>query len=299
MVGEALIDVVERAEGPPERMPGGSPANVALALGRLGRRTRLVTVVAADDDGHRIRRWLADSGVTVESTAPARGRTSTARAVLDQTGAARYEFDLSWDPVEVEPGPVDVLHVGSIASVLAPGADAVLALVRRLRRSALVTFDPNARPAITPDHDAVLRRVETLVELADVVKVSDEDLAWYFPGEDPGSVALRWASHGPGLVVVTRGGDGATVARPDGTLLQVPGVVVPVADTIAAGDTFTAGLIDALVDRGIGGATATDTLAGLGEDAVVEAAGHAARAAAVTVSRPGADPPWRSELPLG
>ncbi|WP_141013350.1 PfkB family carbohydrate kinase [Nocardioides sambongensis] len=192
VVGEALIDVVERPGRPTARMPGGSPANVALALGRLGRRTRLATVLGRDDDAELLRGWLAESDVAVEATPASTGRTSTARAVLNDSGSATYDFDLAWEPVQVRPGPIGVLHIGSIASVLAPGADAVRDLVRRARDGALVSFDPNARPSITPDRDAVLSRVLELVALSDVVKVSEEDLAWY----DPARVRARWPPRG-------------------------------------------------------------------------------------------------------
>lgn len=296
VVGEALIDIVQRAGQEPVELPGGSCANVALALGRLGHHPRLATVLADDERGAVLRRWLDASDVAVEAAEPATGRTSTAAAVLDASGAARYEFDLSWVSPPVAGEACDVLHVGSIASVLAPGADAVRDLVRRTRRRALVCFDPNARPAITPDRDVTLARVEELVALADVVKVSDEDLDWYVPGVAPTEAAVRWAGLGPAIVVVTRGGSGASVLRADGTVLDVPGVETEVVDTIAAGDTFTAGLLDGLLAAGIHGPGAYDRITGLDEADLTAVVRRAHAAAAITVSRPGADPPTRAEL---
>ncbi len=300
VVGEALIDIVERDGQPPVELPGGSCANVALALGRLGRHPHLATVLADDARGRRIRAWLADSDVTLDVAAPATGRTSTAQAVLDAAGAARYVFDLSWVappvPDERPDERPDVLHVGSIASVLEPGAEAVRDLVRRTHGGALVSFDPNARPAITPDVEATRARVEELVALADVVKVSDEDLAWYFPGVPPVEAAAAWSTLGPAVVVVTRGGSGASVLRAGGAVLEVAGEPVEVADTIAAGDTFTAGLLDALLLAGIHGADAHHRITALGDAELVAVVAHAHAAAAVTVSRPGADPPTRAEL---
>lgn len=296
VVGEALVDIVQRPGAEPVELPGGSCANVALALGRLGHRPRLATVLADDDRGEVLRRWLAASEVAVEATAPSTGRTSTAAAVLDPSGAARYEFDLSWVPPRVADTACDVLHVGSIASVLAPGADAVRDLVRRTRRRALVCFDPNARPGITPDRASTLARVEELVALADLVKVSDEDLGWYFPDLSPVEAATAWAATGPGLVVVTQGGAGASVVRADGRVLRVAGEPTEVVDTIAAGDTFTAGLLDGLLAAGIAGADAYRQLAGLGDDDLRAVVRRAHAAAAITVSRPGADPPTRAEL---
>lgn len=296
VAGEALIDIVQRPAAEPVELPGGSCANVALTLGRLGWEPRLATALGHDERGDRLRDWLAASDVTVDAVVPPSGRTSTAAAVLDGTGAARYEFDLSWALPSVADTPYDAVHVGSIASVLAPGADAVRELVRRTRRHALVSFDPNARPAITPDAGAARARVEELVALADVVKVSDEDLGWYFPGTDPAEAAAAWSGLGPAVVVVTRGATGATVVRAGGDRFDVPGVAAEVADTIAAGDTFTAGLLDALLAAGIHGADAYRRITGLPHDELARVVRHAHAAAAITVSRPGADPPTRAEL---
>jgi len=146
----------------------------------------------------------------------------------------------------------------------------------------LVSFDPNARPTITPDLPAVRERVERLVSLSDVVKVSDEDLAWYYPGEAPEDVARRWAASGPLIVAVTLGGEGALGVQVDDveTIYRTPGVPVAVVDTVGAGDTFMGALLDAL------------TRAYELPDALV----YAARAAAINCTRAGANPPTRAEL---
>jgi len=302
VVGEALVDVVPGpAGGEPRDLPGGSPANVAVTLGRLGRTPVLVTSLADDARGRAVRAWLEASDVRVAADAPASGRTSAAVVRLARDGSASYEFDLAWD---VTPGTLGraaaaddlaVLHAGSIATVLAPGADVVEAAMRAARGRALVTFDPNARPAITPDVDGVRDRVERLVGLSDVVKVSEEDLGWYYPGVDPLDAARRWAEAGPVLVVVTFGGDGSVLVR-GGDTVRVAGRTVVVADTIGAGDTFMGALLDALLGLGVHGSAAREVLAELTVDQLRSAAGWAAAAAAVTVSRPGADPPTRAEL---
>lgn len=301
ILGEALVDVVPDASAPggTRDLPGGSPANVAVTLGRLGHRPTLVTSLADDERGALVRGWLEASDVDVRAAAPATGRTSSATVVLGADGGASYEFDLAWDlpatlVADAEQG-ADVVHAGSIATVLAPGADAVEAALVAARGRALVSFDPNARPAITPDVTTVRGRVERLVALADVVKVSEEDLGWYYPDADPVDAARTWASSGPAVVVVTLGGDGAVVVRGD-TVVRVAGVKVQVADTIGAGDTFMGALLDALAGLGASGPKARSVLEELAPEQLAEAASWAARAAAVTVSRPGADPPTRAEL---
>ena len=296
VVGEALVDVVPDRDGHPQDLPGGSPANVAITLGRLGRDVRLVTVLGDDARGELVRSWLEASGVTVLVQAPGSGRTSSAAVTLDASGAATYDFDLAWDLAEVPEEACDVFHVGSIATVLEPGADVVLQAVRSHHGRALVSLDPNARPVLTPDRAAAAARVDELVSLSDVVKVSDEDLEWLHPQDTPVETATRWATQGPGLVVVTRGGDGAIAVRPGGTTIEVPGVPVVVADTVGAGDTFSGVMIDTLLGLGVRGPGGADALRALSDRDVLEVVTTAAIGAAVTVSRPGADPPDRAEL---
>lgn len=304
ILGEALVDVVPDAGQPTgsRDLPGGSPANVAVTLGRLGHEPTLVTALADDARGAMVRAWLEASDVRVQAEPPATGRTSSATVVLGADGGAAYDFDLSWSISQGLADAVapiaDVLHTGSIATVLDPGAGTVEAALTAARGRALISFDPNARPAITPDVAAVRERVERLVALSDVVKVSEEDLEWYYPDADATEVARRWADAGPVLVVVTLGGEGAILVR-DGVTAQIDGVPVTVADTIGAGDTFMGALLDALVRLRVHGPDARSVLSALTAEQLAEAASWAARAAAVTVSRPGADPPRRAELLAG
>ncbi len=300
VIGETLIDVVPDENGVRE-LPGGSPANVAVALGRLGREPVLVTTLGDDERGTAARRWLEASEVTVLAQPSPTGRTSTAAVLLAEDGSASYDFDLTWDlsaatlDRAIALGDLAVVHAGSIATVLDPVAEAVEAALRAARGRALVTFDPNARPAITPDVTRVLPRVERLAAASDVVKMSEEDSAWYRPGGDPVALARSWAAAGAVLVVVTRGADGGVLVRGD-DVIDVPGVPVPVADTIGAGDTFMGALIDALIGLGAHGPAAREVLAKLRIEELHRAASWAVSAAAVTVSRPGADPPTRAEL---
>ncbi|MDM7832376.1 carbohydrate kinase family protein [Cellulomonas edaphi] len=291
VVGEALVDIVRRADGTVVEHPGGSPANVALTLGRLGRAPRLLTSFGDDERGAGIRAWLEESHVEVQ-VAPAE-RTSTAQATLDATGAATYEFDLSWDLGDVAVQPADVLHIGSISAVLDPGGRQVADLVARLRPTATISYDPNARPALMGDPRQAAARVRELVALADVVKVSDEDLAWFHPELDPMDAAAEWLALGPALVVVTTGGDGAIALRPGGSA-TVTAPRVDVVDTVGAGDTFMGALIDGLVGAAVAGDR--QALRDLDAGTLADILDRCVRAAAITVSRSGANPPWADEL---
>lgn len=291
VVGEALVDIVRRADGSVVEHPGGSPANVAITLGRLGRSPRLLTSFGDDERGAGIRAWLEESHVDV-IVAPAE-RTSTAAATLDATGAATYEFDLTWDLGDVDAPTADVLHIGSISAVLDPGGRQVADLVARVRATTTVTYDPNARPALMGDPAEAAARVAELVALADVVKVSDEDVAWFHPDVDEEHAVQAWLDLGAAMVVVTRGGEGATAYR-NGSSTWVTAPKVDVVDTVGAGDTFMGALIDGLVAAGVAGDR--DALRSIDDDALSQILDRAARAAAVTVSRSGANPPWAAEL---
>lgn len=286
VIGEALVDVVHRVDGSVAEHPGGSPANVALGLGRLGRRADLLTDLGDDARGTVVRTWLAAGGARLLPTAGGR-RTSTATARLREDGSAAYEFDLSWEPLgDVDPTSYDVVHTGSIAAVLEPGAATVRGLLEQARGTATITYDPNARPAIMGDRAESARRIEALVALSDVVKVSDEDLAWLYPGVDPVAVVEEWRQRGPAVVAVTLGADGVVAAGAAG-LVEVPAVPTTVVDTVGAGDTFMAALVDGLLALGL------DAVASEHLEPVLA---RAARAAAINVARPGASPPTAAEL---
>ncbi len=296
VVGEALVDVVRRADGTVVEHAGGSAANVAVALSRLGRPVRFATAIADDRLGGIVAAYVGRDGVRLASDPEVIARTASAQATLAEDGSASYEFDLEWRLGEVpdEPRPLAV-HACSIAAVLEPGAAQVRALLERMRPHATITYDVNARPAITgtgPDWRAA---VEAVVRLADVVKASDEDLAALHPDATPVEAAQRLLELGPIAVVVTRGAEGATWVGADGTV-DVPAPRTEVVDTIAAGDTFGAALVDGLWERGLLGASARTTLAGLPDTERIALLQHAARAAALVVARPGADPPYRHEL---
>ena len=299
VVGEALVDVVLRPGAEPAEHPGGSPANVAIGLGRLGRDVDLLSWLADDAHGDLVREHLAGSGVRVLTGDRAPDRTPVARAHLDADGVATYEFDLTWDlPArwdEAEGSPL-VVHTGSIATVIEPGGEAVARLLADRRATATLTYDPNLRPALMGAPEQTLPVVERLVALADVVKVSDEDLAWLHPGVPPVEIARDWVARGPALVVVTLGGEGALAVTAGGDEVAVTAPRVQVADTVGAGDSFMAALVDGLWSADLLGAGARERLRGIDRATVEQVLVRCAQVAAITVSRAGANPPTRAEL---
>lgn len=296
VVGEALVDVVEAADGSRTEFPGGSPANVAVGLGRLGLDVTLATSIGDDAYGALIESHLRDSGVTLTEASRGLGLTSSAIARLGEDGSATYEFEVGWDPgLILAPDGVSAVHTGSIAATLAPGADDVEMLLRELAPSAIVTLDPNIRPALLPDHEDVTRRIERLVELADVVKVSDEDLAWLAPDASVEDEAERWLEDGPAVVVITRGAEGSSVFARSGRL-DVPAIPTTVVDTVGAGDSYMAGLIAALHDHGLLSAERRADLQRIDQEALTSMTSAAAASAAWTVSRAGAQSPSREDF---
>lgn len=299
VVGEALIDVVRRSDGSGGEHAGGSPMNVAITLGRLGRRVDLLTWFGKDARGDVILNHLGASRVNVLPGSDAAASTPVAVATVDDDGVASYEFDLTWEVSpgwEAESGDPVVVHTGSIAAVIPPGGPDVLTLLRAKHATSTITYDPNLRPALMGSPDEVRPQVEALIATSDVVKVSDEDLAWLVPGVDPMTVAGEWVTLGPALVVVTLGGEGAYAVTASGESVRVQAPKVTVADTVGAGDSFMGGLIDGLWAAGLVGAPQREALATVPIETVRDVLERCARIAAITVSRAGANPPWSEEL---
>jgi len=296
VVGESVVDVLVRPDGRVERHPGGSPANVALGLGRLGRDVTLLTRLGRDDDGDLLRAHLGSAGVRLDVT-DAQGPTSTARAVLDEHGAATYELDIAWSldlAAAARRRPTHV-HTGSLATVLQPGADVVHALLSAVRGGATVSYDPNVRPGLMGPRADAVPAVERLVALSDVVKASEDDLRWLYPDRHPVDVAFRWLASGPALVVVTLGAHGSVAVTPHGVIESAPRTV-DVADTVGAGDSFMAALLARLGDGGLLGASGRRDLRVAPTARLAPVLSWAAQAAALTVSRRGADLPDAAEL---
>ncbi len=287
------MDVVYRPGGTePVEHVGGSPANVALGLSRLGNPVGLVTQFGRDERGERIESHLTHGGVRLTGSLVTDSPTATATARVGADGAAEYEFDLRWDPTRLTTYPgTTAVHTGSLAT-LAPGGEVLAELLGRVRDHMVVSYDPNCRPVLHGPRTAARHRVAQFVALSHVVKVSAEDLAWLHPGEPVEEVAARWLADGPHLVVVTDGARGAYLAT-ERFQQRLPAAPVRVVDTVGAGDACTAALLDGLHRHHM---LTPARLAGLPEQTAAEVLERALRAAAITCSRPGADPPDGREL---
>jgi fructokinase len=291
VIGESLIDIVERDEH-----VGGSPLNVAVGLARLGRDIDFLTHIADDTHGRRIADYVKASGAQLLSESQTADRTATARLTIGEDGSADYVFDLDWRLSGTPPvAPPLFVHTGSIAAVQDPGCLAVAALIDTYHMSATVTFDPNVRPSLIADRDLARERIEHLVERSDIVKVSEEDLCWIDPDRPPEQIAQTWLALGPAVVAVTMADHGAAAICAAGEV-RVPARPVQVVDTVGAGDAFMVGLIDALWARGLLGAQRRAELAGINLNALTAALEAASHAAALTVTRAGADLPDRAAL---
>ncbi|MFF5188449.1 carbohydrate kinase [Streptomyces sp. NPDC000345] len=280
-------------------LPGGGPANTAVSLARLGTPARFLARLSGDVFGRLFRAHLEASGVDLSHAVRAAEPSTLAVAELDARGQAVFSFhaqntaDWQWTAGELD--RVDLsgtacLHTGSLALVREPGAAAVEDFLASAAPHATISIDPNVRPLLV--HPDVYRaRLAHWCALADVLRLSEDDLELLLPGTPPEEACDLWHAAGARLVVITRGADGA-LASLDGDRVQVPAVATTVADTVGAGDSFTAGLLHHLGARGLLGGRLT----GLRLDDVAQACRFAARVAALTCSVAGPNPPWRSQL---
>lgn len=298
VIGEVLVDLLWRTgTATVSPFPGGSPANVAVGLHRLGRPTTLVTCWGEDPPGALVRDHLLGTGVPVERAESASGRTTLALAYIDPaSGGATYEFLASWDPVALPlPPDATLLATGSLAIVVEPGAGRVLTACQEMRSrpGGAVAVDLNVRPGIEPDRAAYRRAAERFVATADLVKASTEDLAWLYPELTPAQAARLLLGQGPRLVVVTDGDRGAA-AYAAGAEASVPAPAVRVVDTVGAGDAFQAALLAALLHEEPDGRQ----LVRLPEDrdGMEQLLRRAVTAGALACERAGANPPGLAEL---
>jgi fructokinase len=301
--GEALIDMLPRksAEGVPVYQPfnGGSIFNTAIALGRLGIKTGFFTGLSTDFFGDSLKAGLTESHVDLKYI-KFWDRPSTLAFVKLDNGQARYSFFddnsagrmLTRKDLPKLAKDVDVLHFGSFSLIQDPGAATLEALMKREGKSRVICFDPNIRPTLVSNRKAYLARIARLVAMCDILKVSDEDVKWITGKDDIAATARKWLKAGAKIVVITKGSNGVEVFTKRYSF-QVPSVRVKVVDTVGAGDTFTAGFLAALSKAR---KLVKSGMATLDETTVRDAVNFAARAAAITVSREGANPPWAHEL---
>ncbi len=291
--GEVLIDLIPDAAGG-ERNPivGGGPANTAKALAKLGLDSYFIDGISTDEYGQMCRKELLADGVKLDFAPTLEQPTALAVVTLDSSGSASYEFKLdqtatfafnkSWLP---DPSnPPAVLHVGTLGTLIEPGATALYAWAQEVK--APIVYDPNIRTSVVGDRDRYLSSVIKWAALAKVVKLSEDDSQWLFPEKSFGEVAKTFLAMGVELVVFTLGADGL-IGFTDRSEVRVPGVKVDVSDTVGAGDTVGAVLVEAIVAFGI------HNIQGEQLESTLK---RAAQAAAITCSRAGANPPSKAEL---
>ncbi|MFE7838759.1 carbohydrate kinase [Streptomyces sp. NPDC057474] len=308
VAGDALVDLTpaRTTDGAAalQPRPGGSCLNVAAGLGRLGVPAALLARISDDHFGDLLRAHLAASGTRLTHVLPTSDPTTLAAVHLHEDGSAAYSFhaggaaDRGLRPEHLATLPdggdlplSTALHLGSLGMLLEPLASTLDGLLRREAGRRLVSLDPNVRPGLVTDRAAYLRRFAEWVALADVVKASDEDLAWLHPGEPYETVADRWLASGVGLVLITFGSRGAWAAGRDADV-HVPAPAVEVVDTVGAGDAFTAGVLAHLHHTGRLSREGVDALSA-GE--LARLLSYAVEIAADTCTRAGAQPPYRRD----
>jgi len=271
---------------------GGGPANTAKALARLGIDAYFIDGISTDSYGKAIRKELEADGVHLDYTLKSKLPTCTAKVSLDAQGSASYEFliegtatfefDEKWLP---DPSnPPSVVHVGTLATIVEPGASKLFEWMKKIK--APLVFDPNIRPSVISDRAQYRAVVDKWATISTVIKVSDEDLEWLYPKTSMIDAAEAWLSHGVQLVVVTLGSEGMASFTQAGEV-RVPGFKVEVSDTVGAGDTVGAIIVEGIIEHGI---------AQLRGELLKKVLTRAAKAASITVSRPGANPPTQEEL---
>ncbi|MER7737793.1 carbohydrate kinase [Streptomyces sp. NPDC096538] len=297
VAGEALIDLVPQGAGALAALTpalGGGPFNTAVALGRLGSPTAFCSRVSRDAFGEALLERLRATEVDVSSVQRGVEPTTLAVATVGTDGSAAYSFyvegtaDRLFAQPEALPAGTRAVSFGTCSLVLEPGASAYEAMMRDASaRGVFTALDPNIRAGLIPDADAYRARFRSWLPSVSLLKLSAEDAEWL------GGSPREWLAAGPAAVVVTRGGDGLTVFTREGAEYAVPGERVKVVDTIGAGDTVNAALLHGLAERD---ALSVEGLAALGAEGWASLLGFAARAAAITCSRAGAEPPYAHEL---
>jgi len=294
VAGEVLIDLIQDGSEY-VTVVGGGPANTAKALAKLGVKTYFIDGVSNDEYGQMAKAKLLSADVILDYAQYSNKPTCTAKVTLSKSGSASYEFVIegtatfdfsaSWlpDPQKIKPS---LLHIGTLATIIEPGASVLFKWAQSVAHVAPIVFDRNIRPAVLGNRNEYVKKVEQWVAISSAVKVSDEDLNWLYPGKAIDEIVSKWLEVGVQLVVVTLGDKGITAYRKDEET-SVDGVKVVVADTVGAGDTVGAVLVEAIVDNGL------DKLTG---EVLKTTLNRASKAAAITVSRTGANPPSKDEI---
>lgn len=306
--GEALFDFFSEddASGLASKVnfkaiAGGSPFNVAVGLRRLGVESALFAGLSTDYLGRRLQHVLQEEGVRADYLVDFAAPTTLAMVAVGANGSPHYSFrgegcaDRQLKPEHLPELGVEVrgLHIGSFSLVVQPIADTLLTLVQRESGKRLISLDPNVRLNPEPNIDLWRSRIATLVELADLIKVSDEDLSLLYPEQDPQRVIEGWLQQRCQLVFLTRGGEGATVFSKAHGSWSVPASSVTIADTVGAGDTFQAALITWLTEHGL---DSVEGVQSLDRDHIDGMLKFAVQAAALTCSKVGPDLPYRHQL---
>jgi fructokinase len=294
VVGEVLIDLIPEG-GDRKPIVGGGPANTAKALSKLGIDTKFIDGVSTDEYGQMAKDELSSAGVKLDYVKYSDKPTCLAIVSLCDSGSASYDFVIKntatfdftpdWLPNPQTERP-SVLHIGTLATAVEPGASVLFEWAQSVAKIALIVFDPNIRSAVMNDREKYVKQVERWVSISSAIKVSDEDINWLYPSLEIEQVVKNWLAEGPSLIVVTYGDKGLAGYRLD-EKVSVDAVKVVVADTVGAGDTVGAILVEAIVKDGL------SSLSGVRLEMLLK---RAAKAAAITVSRSGANPPTLKEI---
>jgi fructokinase len=305
VIGEALVDVVHGLNGEIKNIPGGSPANTAVALARLGTKTYMKARTSRDKFGTEIRNYLTNQNVNLDYSLVVDSPSSVIDALIQKDGSAKYEANLNgaadygWTFAELNQeidSDTQIIQLGSLTSYIEPGATNVEKWFTNLRQSNkyLLTFDPNIRhPLDGQNEEDVRSRAKKLASLSHVVKASDEDLNWIFSNNNPKDSALKLIESGASLVVVTLGKNGAFAVNKKHEFVEVTANEIDVIDTIGAGDTFAAALITQLLENSWINENTLEKLTGTELTGILT---NCSLAAAITCSRQGANPPHRHEV---
>jgi fructokinase len=292
--GEVVIDLIP--DGTERKaVVGGGPANTAKALSKLGIPTQFIDGISSDKYGQMALKELHKDGVLLDFVKFSDKPTCIAIVSLNSKGVATYEFVIddtatfdfshSWLPDAADKKPL-LLHIGTLVTAIEPAASVLFEWAKKVALVAPIVFDPNIRPAVMSDRNEYVKQVERWVSISNAVKVSDDDIYWLYPGQDLDKVTKRWLEMGPELIVVTFGDKGLAGYR-ENSKMSVDAKKVIVADTVGAGDTVGAILVEAIIEDGL------DKLTNERLSLMLD---RAARAAAITVSRSGALPPGRDEI---